>query len=220
VERNPFDVLNLQVSDSLDTARASYKVLARKHHPDTAPESGRATATRLMAEINWAMDELERDLAGWRRLAGGAAVGLLYFEEEPEVTTITVEPQLVILNMANGFSSWVTAAAKGVASRDLKPRYESGLIRLERAHSVSGVANFLVRLAPGVDQLAQEQSETVEITAPVADAVSVRVAVAPFTAEQAAQLRQAQREPFKYPWELVVAGASFLGALAIVLLVA
>ena len=219
MERNPFDVLNLPADAGLEAAKASYRALARKHHPDSAPEREKDRATKAMAELNWAMEELERDLEGWRRYADDPLAGIISFEQERPEQPITVEPRLVILDQKNNFTAWITAAGRGVTSEDLKLRYASGLILVERASPLSGVTNFRVRLAPGVTELAQEQSETVEIRAPWSAPVSVRVAVAPFTTADSMQWLRDYREPFRYTRELIVAGAAFLGALGVLLLV-
>lgn len=220
VERNPFDLLKLPPHANLDSARASYRALARKHHPDTAPESGKERATRAMAELNWAMEELERDLEGWRRLSDGSAIDALFAVwERRQEPALTVEPRLVLLNRTNGFEGWVTAAAPGVASQDVKMRYSSELIAVERAHSVAGVMNFWVHLAPDARELAAEQSESLEITVPGGAPVSVRVAVAPFTADESQLWQRDYSQPFRYTRELFIAGAAFLGALGIVALV-
>jgi len=66
--RTPFDVLGVPPHADLAVIRAAYRALARKYHPDT----GRIASDRshkLMVKLNWAMEELQRDLAGWRRRA-------------------------------------------------------------------------------------------------------------------------------------------------------
>jgi hypothetical protein len=226
VDRNPFEVLNLRPDAGLDAARSSYRALARSHHPDTAPAAGRARATKIMAELNWAMEELERDLEGWRRLLSAGASADAFFDAwldlqpQDDRVELTVEPRLVILNADNGFEAWVTAAARGVSARELKLRYASSLISVGRMDTPSGVTNFRIRLAPGVAALDQEQSETVEVRAPRGEPVRVRIAVAPFTAEDAALARQGRGTSYTHWWETLAAGAAVMGALAIVLLVA
>jgi hypothetical protein len=67
--RTPFDVLGVPPHADLAVIRAAYRALAREYHPDT----GRISSDRshkLMVKLNWAMEELQRDLAGWRTRAG------------------------------------------------------------------------------------------------------------------------------------------------------
>lgn len=61
--RNPFRILGLSPDAEMEVVRAAYRALARKYHPDVA---ARPDAQRLMRDINWAKDELERDAAKWR----------------------------------------------------------------------------------------------------------------------------------------------------------
>jgi curved DNA-binding protein CbpA len=67
--RTPFDVLGVSPHADLAVIRRAYRALARKYHPDT----GRIPSDRshkLMVKLNWAIEELQRDLAGWRTRAG------------------------------------------------------------------------------------------------------------------------------------------------------
>jgi curved DNA-binding protein CbpA len=67
--RTPFDVLGVPPHADRAVIRAAYRALARKYHPD----AGRIPTDRshkLMVKLNWAMEELQRDLAGWRIRAG------------------------------------------------------------------------------------------------------------------------------------------------------
>jgi curved DNA-binding protein CbpA len=72
--RNPFAVLGLPVDASTETIRMAWRRLARQHHPDVSvgDATHERTATRTMAEINAAYQEL-RDPAR-RRVHREAAV--------------------------------------------------------------------------------------------------------------------------------------------------
>lgn len=65
----PFDVLGVPPEAEPSLIAAAYKALVRRYHPDANPELDPREATRAMAEINWAMDELARDLEAWREKA-------------------------------------------------------------------------------------------------------------------------------------------------------
>jgi hypothetical protein len=171
-----------------------------------------------MAELNWAMEELERDLPRWQRLNGGSFIEELFAEPEREPTSVSVEPKLVILDHENQFTAWITAAGRGVPSEEVKLRYAPGLIRIERWPSISGVTNFRVRVAPNVGELGAEQSEIVEVHVPGGPPASVRVAVAAFSAEDSLRWRRNYREAFRHSREVLAAGAAFLGAMAVLLL--
>ena len=69
--RNPFDVLGVAEEAEIEVIRAAYRALARKYHPDVNAGARRGDLTRRMMEINWAKDELEADLAGWRTRVSG-----------------------------------------------------------------------------------------------------------------------------------------------------
>jgi len=65
----PFDVLGVRPEAEPALIATAYKALVRKYHPDANPGLDSREANRLMAELNWAMEELERDLPGWREKA-------------------------------------------------------------------------------------------------------------------------------------------------------
>jgi hypothetical protein len=222
MERSPFEVLGIPTTAGVDAARSRYRALARQQHPDAVPAAQRSGATKAMAELNWAMEELERDLEGWRRLAGGDAADLLFeaYKAPSTPVAITVEPRLVILRRENGFEAWITAAAPGVDPRDLKLRYESKLIEVARMQTRAGVTNFRVRLAPGAEGIAEEQSQSLEISAPDGEPATVRVAVAAFGAADNMSLRRQPRVSLAHAQELLIGAAAFLGALGALILIA
>src|SRR6266550_7842649 len=61
--RNPFRTLGVSPDAEMEVVRGAYRALARKYHPDANLEKDSA---ERMAEINWAMDELERNPDQWR----------------------------------------------------------------------------------------------------------------------------------------------------------
>jgi curved DNA-binding protein CbpA len=64
-KRDPHEVLGVPRDASQATIKAAWRRLAREHHPDLATESPAAAeaATRRMAEINRAYEQLRSDLA-------------------------------------------------------------------------------------------------------------------------------------------------------------
>ncbi len=71
VKRDPHAVLGLQRGASAATVKAAWRKLARRHHPDVSgsdPAAARA-ATKLMAEINAAYEQLRDGGASRRPLA-------------------------------------------------------------------------------------------------------------------------------------------------------
>src|SRR5437763_1786132 len=61
--RNPFRTLGVSPDAEMEVVRGAYRALARKYHPDANVEKDSA---ERMAEINWAMEELERNPDQWR----------------------------------------------------------------------------------------------------------------------------------------------------------
>ncbi len=180
MEKTPFSVLDLSPDAGVEAARSRYRELAREHHPDTASGSDKDVATRIMTELNWAMEELEHDPQRWRVRIGSPvdlsnAAGV---ERRP----VTVAPTLVLLNEENGFVAYVTAAAPDIDGEALRLRYASEVIAVERLASFGGVANFRISLAEGVRELATPLRERVEVRVRGYDPVEVSVAVEAFAA--------------------------------------
>ena len=65
-DRSPFEILGISPLAELVVINAAYKALARRYHPDMNPDVPAAELNRKMSELNWAKEELERDLEGWR----------------------------------------------------------------------------------------------------------------------------------------------------------
>jgi hypothetical protein len=174
---DPFAILNVEPGVSLEAARASYRKLARQHHPDVVPEHERERATKMMAVLNEAMADLERDFEGWTRRFTAAVLQT----DAPSAGVLSVEPRFVILSEANGFEAFVTVATPSGDGRQIGMRYREGLIVAERLRVGSrGVANFRLRVSPRLRVLGQPERVEVELVAPGHAAVNVTVAVEPF----------------------------------------
>jgi hypothetical protein len=173
---DPFAILNVEPGVSLEAARASYRKLARQHHPDVAPAHERERATKMMAVLNEAMADLERDFEGWTRRFMVAVSGT-----SAASGVLSVEPRFVILSETNGFEAFVTVATPSGNGRQIGLRYREGLIVAERLRVGSrGVANFRLRVSPRLRVLGQPERVEVELVAPGNAAVNVTVAVEPF----------------------------------------
>ena len=65
-QRSPFAILGVSPQAEREAIRAAYRALAKKYHPDVRRGMPGEDTTQRMAELNWAFEELERDLTGWR----------------------------------------------------------------------------------------------------------------------------------------------------------
>ena len=215
MEKTPFSVLNLPRDAGLDAARSRYRQLARVSHPDTA-KGDKAAATRVMSELNWAMDELERHADQWR-----ADIGVPQ-PPQPEAATarpISVAPELVLLRAEDGYHAYVTAAAPDVDASTIRLRYASDVIHVERLPDFGGVANFRISLAEGLTMLAAPVRERVEIRARGCEPYELSVAVEAFEAE--AGVEPPEEAPSQHDWLHLAGWASAVaGATAIVLFIA
>ena len=64
--RDPFEILGVSPDAEVEVIQAAYRALARKYHPDSNPGADPALLNQAMSEINWAMEELDVNLARWR----------------------------------------------------------------------------------------------------------------------------------------------------------
>jgi DnaJ-like protein len=91
--RNPFRTLGVSPDAEIEVVRGAYRALAHKYHPDANLEKDSA---ERMAEINWAMDELERNPDQWRNEAvadgGGAASAGKGRTGRPNVRPPSIQP--------------------------------------------------------------------------------------------------------------------------------
>src|SRR5579859_5174989 len=73
-KREPHEILGVDRQASAVTIKAAWRRLAREHHPDVSGPDTAATraATRRMAEINTAYEQLVRDGVDRRRGSGSS----------------------------------------------------------------------------------------------------------------------------------------------------
>jgi hypothetical protein len=207
VEKTPFSVLELPPGADVRTARTQYRRLAREHHPDSASRTRRENATHLMAELNWAMEEIERNPSRW-----GVHAETEESRHGAEAKPVSVTPTLVLLDKDNRFAGYVTAAAPGVDGASVRLRYAPNLIAVERLPAFDGVANFRIRLADGVQELAAPARERLEIRAPHCKPVEVSVAIEPFTADDAPSVSEEATAGRCWLELVLIAGTLVLGA--------
>jgi hypothetical protein len=217
VQKTPFSVLDIPPDADLDVARSRYRKLAREHHPDSSACDDKRDATRVMAELNWAMEELERDPERWRARIG-APIEVIH-NTAASKPPVSVSPTLALLNNEDAFVAYVTAAAPGVDAASIRLRYASDVIEVERLPSFGGVANFRIGLAHGVREVATPRRERLELRARGCKPVVVSVAVEPFTAlEPEAMSAKPGSNPPVWPW--FAAASAALTAVAGLLLFA
>jgi len=210
VEKTPFSVLELPPGAGVKAARSRYRKLAREHHPDSAPGPDSEDATRVMAELNWAIEEIERNPLRWHIVAQEAEP-----QKDPALARpVSVTPTLVLLNAEDRYKGYVTAAAPGVDGSAVRLRYASNLIEVERLPAFSGVANFRISLATGVHAIASPVRERIEIRAPRCRPVEVSVAIEPFAAGDA-PMATLEEPAFGRCWleQVLVGGTLALGVL-------
>ena len=210
MEKTPFSVLELPPDADITAARSRYRKLAREHHPDSAPDRDQQSATRVMADLNWAIEEIERNPVRWHVAAGEAETQRSHAHARP----VSVTPTLVLLNEEGRYTSYVTAAAPGVDGSAVRLRYASNLIEVERLPAFSGVANFRIRLAEGIKEIAAPVRKRLEIRAPHCRTVEINVAIEPFAAADAPMPIEAE-QPTGRCWldQALVGGTLALGAL-------
>jgi len=215
VDKTPFSVLDLPPDAGVDAARSRYRELAHEHHPDIARDDEKREATRAMAELNWAMEELERHPDRWRANIGSPIETI--YAAGTEKRPVSVSPTLALLNQDNGWVAYVTAAAPDVDESAIRLRYASKVIAVERLASFGGVANFRISLAEGVYELAAPLRERIEVRARGCKPVEVSVAVEAFTMTEARQAAAAAN-PAAQPWFGFAACATALAGVAGLLL--
>jgi DnaJ domain len=220
VEKTPFSVLDLHPDTDLEIARSRYRKLAHKHHPDNASKADKQAATRVMAELNWAMEELEQNYDRWRNPADGGQRSATLTGDHSSEKPVKVAPTFVVLSTANRFEAVVTAVGDEPDGNDVRLRYESGLITIQRLMPSAGMAKFKISLAPGVHELTYPLNERVYARAAGRKPVELTVAIEPSAAEVAETPQEIiSRSSSGLILELTGWALVFLGAIAAVIYV-
>ena len=207
-------MLDLAPDVDVEAARSRYRKLAREHHPDSASSADKGAATRLMAELNWAMEELERNPERWRSRIGSPVE--THCAPDAQRRPVSVSPTLALLNQDNGWVAYVTAAAPDIDEPAIRLRYASDVIQVDRMPSSGGVANFRISLAQGIYEVAAPLRERVEVRARGCRPVEVSVAVEAFIMTERREANQAHAS-INPRIEIAVWSAALAGAAALVL---
>ncbi len=173
VTHMPFDVLGVRPEAEPALIATAYKALVRKYHPDANPGLDSREANRLMAELNWAMAELERDLHGWREWASRRFLPRRALSHAGSSTSewpppnalavrqlLEVTPHTIWLSERRP-SAILTARASAASPQDVRVRFGSGLdVARLPADGDRSVFRVSLREAPA-DKLAIETLEVV-----------------------------------------------------------
>ncbi len=173
----PFEILGISPSAEQIVVQAAYRALARKYHPDMNPGISPDELNRRMTKINWAKEELERDLEGWRRRATSSASAAEAADaHKPSgerrtpyrpTSIVEVEPQVINLPGRRGSSALFAARASGVEGETIRARFETGTIDVERVDSRQGLATFRVAVTEDfASDIEDSDIETIEVVAP------------------------------------------------------
>jgi hypothetical protein len=200
-DRTPFEILGISPDAEPEVIAAAYRALAKKYHPDgngNAP----ADANARMVELNWARDELNRDLAGWRaRVAATKSA-------EPATSTssrrprsaqpetapprststrrkrhetapgVTAQPTFVFLKGRRGESALIKTYADDIERGAIKARFKAGIIDVKRVENTTAGSTFRIAVVKDVPADATVV-ERVTFRAPSNTDVVVRVSLSP-----------------------------------------
>ncbi len=190
-DKSPFEVLGISPDAELVVVDAAYRALARKYHPDLNPGVSADELNRKMALINWAKEELERDLAGWRGRVGSARPGRKPNRNErssarrsptTHPVAVTVEPPVISLAGKKGSQATFRVHGDGLAAEDLKVRFREGMIDVARRAPIGGAAVFAVTLVEDFpSDMSDSAVETIEVLGPGAVSVKTFVTITPIS---------------------------------------
>jgi hypothetical protein len=199
-DSSPFDILGISPLAELVVINAAYKALARRYHPDMNPGVPAAELNRKMSELNWAKEELERDLEGWRariRVAEeeGAArpdsgsgstrqrppgEGASVPRSGAPSGVVRAEPEVVALAGRRGSTASFTASAAGLPPSQIRARFKQGCIEVQRLEGKGDSALFAVKVVEDfASDLPDNAIEIVEVIAPGFVGSKVFVSIAP-----------------------------------------
>lgn len=161
-DRDPFKILGITPEAELVVVNAAYRALARQYHPDMKPEVSAAELNRRMIELNWAKEELERDLEGWRKRArrqqvdssgdkrtahAGGASGTRATSGAHAASPGSVvrpEPEVLFLRGLRGSTAEFKVSATGLSPAQVRVRFKVGVIEIQRLQPEGSFARFEV----------------------------------------------------------------------------
>lgn len=201
--RNPFAVLGISPEAEIEVVIAAYKALARKYHPDVNPGVSPETLTKRMVELNWAKEELERDLAGWAsrsrpsERASTGSTSRVDADAQPtahptsapaNTMSVNVSPQVVSIAGIAGASASFAVTGSGVSPDRIRARFEPDSFDLSRYDATIGEVVYTVKmlkdLSPETDDVFVEQVDILVDGQPSAKAF---ISIAPVTSTVMAQ---------------------------------
>lgn len=201
-DKTPFEILGISPEAELVVVNAAYKALARRYHPDMNPGVSPAELNKKMAEINWAKQELERDLEGWRRRAAAQArtwqrttgatrrrraageASAMPTGPVPPQGAVRAQPEVIVLAGRRGSAATFAATAPGLAAAAIRARFKSGCIEVQRLQSDRDSALFGVTVTEDfTSDVPDNAIETVELVAPGFVGSKVFVSIAPVSRE-------------------------------------
>ncbi len=201
-QKSPFEILGITPQAELVVVSAAYRALARRYHPDMNPGVASSELNEKMTELNWAKEELERDLEGWRRrtaadgqesrsTTGGRRTAAQRARASggpaataPPQGVLRAQPEVVVLAGRRGSAATFAASAPGVGASDIRARFKPGCIEVQRLRSDGDSAIFGVTVTEDfASDVPDNAIETVELVAPGFLGSKVFVSIAPLSRE-------------------------------------
>lgn len=207
-DESPFDILEISPWAELEVVNAAYKALARKYHPDMNPDVSPEELNKKMAKLNWAREQLEKDIEGWRkrvthqaptpkgRRTQNGASGSRPSEAQAQSSVVGMpegivqaEPPVVVLQGRKGSASQFKAWAEGLSASQIRARFKPGSIDVQRLSSSSSRAEFGVTVVEDFPSDVEDNAiETIELRAPGFITAKVFVSIAPISQTVLAQV--------------------------------
>jgi hypothetical protein len=215
-DRNPFSILGITPDAELVVITAAYRALARRYHPDLNPDVSANGLNRRMIELNWAKEELERHLEGWRKRsrsrgtesfdARTAHTGTTKRTKTSSRTTGTTlggmvrpDPEVVFLRGVRGSSVEFRVAATGVSPEEVRARFKSGVIDVRRLEPQVGFARFEVMVIEDfASDLSDNVVEIIDVVASGHQGGKLFVSVAPISPRVLSQKRGDRVAPTRH----------------------
>lgn len=197
---SPFEVLGVSPSAEPVVILAAYRALARTYHPDLNPGITTSELNQRMVKINWAKEQLEKDLEGWRKRATiNSSAKATNQTPSPQDTkavptqpnatwsvpssppsVIQVEPPILFLAGRRGSSATFSAKAGAVPPAEIRARFKTGLIEVARLQSKDFSVRFQVTVSEDfTTDITDNAVERVEVYAPGTYSETVFVSVTP-----------------------------------------
>ncbi len=147
-DKNPFDILGITLDAEREVIDAAYRAKARLYHPDRNLESSPHELNQKMAGINWAKEELDHDLDGWKQRVKSRVRNTDTSATQPSsayvIAFAEVQPQVLNLAGRRGSTARFSVRAVGIDSQDIRARFKEGLIDVNRVQNIGQSVEFQV----------------------------------------------------------------------------